>query len=73
MRHFLTYFNALLLGVILGMIVLAVAHAIPITSAARTSHSENARTIAVPMSLVKSACQASYGFRRWQSELLSDR
>jgi hypothetical protein len=29
MRRFLTYFNALLLGVILGMISLAIVHAIP--------------------------------------------
>jgi hypothetical protein len=76
MRRFLTYFNALLLGVILGMVFLAIVHAVPVTSAVRTSSPENAmraRTKAASMRLVKSARQASYVFREWERELQSGR
>ena len=55
MRRFLTYFNALLLGVILGMVFLAVVHAVPL---APDRHAGDGigigeRTLAVTMSVVR--------------------
>lgn len=55
MRRFLTYFNALLLGMILGMIFLALVHAVPI---APDRHEGDGigigeRTLAMMMSVVR--------------------
>lgn len=76
MRRFLTYFNAMLLGVILGMVFLAIAHAVPIASAQGTSSQESAmgaRSIATSMMQAKFVRQAKYIFREWQWQLQSGR
>ena len=53
MRRFLTYFNALLLGVILGLMFLAVVHAVPIAVDRGAGDGIGQRVLAVTMSAVR--------------------
>lgn len=56
MRRFLTYFNALLLGVILGMIFLTIIYAIPADRSREPRADDIAigqKTLAISMSLVR--------------------
>ena len=72
MRRFLTYFNALLLGAILGMVLIAIVHAIPITSEVRTSCRENAG-IAESMPKMHSAYPGWMCIKAWPMRLRSGR
>ena len=53
MRRFLTYFNALLLGVILGMVSLVIVHALPSAPDRHEGDGIGQRTLAVTMLVVR--------------------
>jgi hypothetical protein len=71
MRRFLTYFNALLFGVILGMIFVAIVHAIP--SDPQEASGIGQKTLAISMSLARCAHEQDCALRNWAVRPLFDR
>lgn len=63
MRRFMIYFNALLLGVILGMIFLAILH--PIPSDPQRANWIGQKTLTISMSLARCAHEQNCELRKW--------